>query len=116
MNNYNIFPASSLSTAQEAITKFSNRGRNTRLTAPHAQVYAFPVAPHGRLGFAARHQSAKAITQSAFFVPPVYGGCNRGTLGCAAPLSGTANPVASATQFVLQRLGGGSQPDQRTVL
>jgi hypothetical protein len=67
----------------------------------------------GRPGMTARHQSAKALTQSAFFVPPVYGGCNRGTLGCAAPLSGTVIPVASATQFVLQRLGGGSQPNPK---
>ena len=116
MNNYNIFPASSLSTAQEAITKFSNRGRNTRLTAPHAQVYAFPVAPHGRPGFAARNPSAQALTQSAFFVPPVYGGCNGGALGRTAPRSGPANPVASATQFLMTEERGGSQPNPRIVL
>ena len=41
---------------------------------------------------------------------------NGGALGRAAPRSGTANPVASATQFVLQRLGGGSQAYSRIVL
>lgn len=78
--------------------------------------YASPVAPRGRPGMTARHQSAQALTQSAFFVPPVYGGCNRGTLGCAAPLSGTVIPVASASQFLMTEERGGSQPDQRTVL
>lgn len=88
----------------------------TRLYNHEEGNYAFYVAPRGRPGMTARNPSAQALTQSAFFVPPVSGGCNGGALGRTAPRSGTVIPVASASQFLMTEERGGSQPNPRTVL
>lgn len=57
-----------------------------------------------RSGVAARNTSAKALIKSAFLRLPFLWWMSRGRFGAPVPRVRSANPVASATIPVLQRL------------